>query len=71
MIHPPIEGLLPKTSTEPIPFWNSASTVAGLQVHATTPEWSGTLLLSGILPGKAEKINSIPTLARKYRVKVD
>ena len=68
MIHPPIEGLSPKTSTELIPFWNLASTVAGLQVHATTPEW---LLLSGILPGKAKKINSIPTLARKYRVKVD
>ena len=35
-IHPPIEGLLPPTGTEPTPFRNSASKVAGLQVHATT-----------------------------------
>ena len=36
-IHPPIEGLLPPTGIEPTPFRNSASKVAGLQVHATTP----------------------------------
>ena len=36
-IHPPIEGLLPPTGIEPTPFRNSASEVAGLQVHATTP----------------------------------
>ena len=35
-IHPPIEGLLPPTGIEPTPFRNSASKVAGLQVHATT-----------------------------------
>ena len=36
-IHPPNEGLLPPTGFEPIPFQNSASKVAGLQLHATTP----------------------------------
>ena len=36
-IHPPIEGLLPPTGTEPTLFRNSASKAAGLQVHATTP----------------------------------
>ena len=36
-IHPPIEGLLPPTGIEPTSFRNSASKVAGLQVHATTP----------------------------------
>ena len=36
-VHPPIEGLLPPTGTEPKPFRNSASKVAGLQVHITTP----------------------------------
>ena len=39
-IHTPIEGLLPPTGTEPTPFRNSASRVAGLQVHATTPDTS-------------------------------
>ena len=34
-IHPPIEGLLPKTGVEFAAFWNSASKVAGLQMHAT------------------------------------
>ena len=32
-IHPPVEGLLPLTGIEPTPFQNSASKVAGLQVH--------------------------------------
>ena len=36
IIHPPIDGLLPPTDIEPTPFRNSASKVAGLQVHATT-----------------------------------
>ena len=36
-VHPPIEGLLPPTGTEPIRFRNSASKVAGLQVRVTTP----------------------------------
>ena len=36
-IHPPIERLLPSTSTEPTPFQNLAFKVAGLQLHATTP----------------------------------
>ena len=36
-IHPRIEGLLPSTCIEPTPFRNSASKVAGLQVHATAP----------------------------------
>ena len=34
-MHSSIEGLLPPTGTEPAPFRNSASKVAGLQVHAT------------------------------------
>ena len=29
--------MLPPTGIEPMPFRNSASKVAGLQVHATTP----------------------------------
>ena len=33
--HPPIEGLLPPTGFEPTPFHDSASKVAGLQVHST------------------------------------
>ena len=37
-IHPPIERLLPPTGIEPTPFQNSASKVAGLQVHTTTPD---------------------------------
>ena len=37
IIHPPIEGLLSPTGTESTPFRNSASNVAGLQVHNTTP----------------------------------
>ena len=36
-VHPPIERLLPPTCIEPTLFRNSASKVAGLQVHATTP----------------------------------
>ena len=36
-IYSPIEGLLPLTRMEPTPFLNSASKVAGLQGHATTP----------------------------------
>ena len=36
-IHQPIDRLLPPTGIELIPFQNSASKVAGLQVHATTP----------------------------------
>ena len=36
-IHPPIEGLLPPSGTEPTQFRNSPSKVPGLQVHATTP----------------------------------
>ena len=36
-IHQSNEGLLPLTSIEPTAFRNSASKVAGLQVHATTP----------------------------------
>ena len=38
-IHPPIEGLLPPTGIEPTPFQNLASKVAGLQVHATIPNY--------------------------------
>ena len=38
-IHPPIEGLLPPIGIEPTLFRNSASKVAGLQVHATTPSY--------------------------------
>ena len=34
-IHPPIEGLLPSTSTEPLPFYNSVPTLVVLQVYAT------------------------------------
>ena len=36
-IHPNIKGLLPPTGVESSPFRISASKVAGLQVHATTP----------------------------------
>ena len=36
-IHPRVKGLLPQTGTEPTPFRNSASKVAGLPVHLTTP----------------------------------
>ena len=36
-IHPPIEGLLLPTGIEPTSFRNSASKVAGLQMHGTTP----------------------------------
>ena len=36
-MHPPIEGLLPPTGIELTPFQDSASKVAGLQVHTTTP----------------------------------
>ena len=49
------EGLLSPTGTEPTPFWNSASKVAGLQVHViryiplytaeedhSSKNWSGT-----------------------------
>ena len=36
-IHLPIKGLLPTTGIKPTPVRNSASRVAGLQVHATTP----------------------------------
>ena len=42
-IHLPIEGLLPPTGIEPTPFRNSASTVTGLQVHATTPGISNVI----------------------------
>ena len=35
-IHSPIEGLLHLTGTEPTQNRNSASKVAGLQMHATT-----------------------------------
>ena len=70
-IHPPIEGLFPPTSTEPAPFQISASKVAGLRVHATTPSWFWTLPMTNILSGKAKKIISTPTSSQKYRVKVD
>ena len=36
-MHPTIKRLLPRTGIEATPFRNSASKVAGLQVHATTP----------------------------------
>ena len=42
-IHPPIEGMLPQTGIEPTPFQDSASKVAGLQVHTTKP---GKILLN-------------------------
>ena len=45
-IHPPIEGLLPPTGIEPTPFRNSASKVAGLQVHATTPGLKYCLIIA-------------------------
>ena len=35
--HATVEGLLPPTVIKPTLFRNSASKVAGLQVHATTP----------------------------------
>ena len=37
IIHSPIEGLLPPTSTATTSLQNSASEAAGVQVHATTP----------------------------------
>ena len=39
-ILPPIEGLLPPTGVEPTLFQNSASEVAGIQVHATKPDFA-------------------------------
>ena len=36
-IHPPIDDFLPPTGIELTPFRNSASKVAGLQVHVNTP----------------------------------
>ena len=35
-MYPPLERLSPLAGIEPTPFRNSASKVAGLQVHATT-----------------------------------
>ena len=43
IIHPPIKGLLPLTGIEPTSFQNSASKVAGIQVHATTSRYLGKL----------------------------
>ena len=37
-IHSPIQGLLPPSGAEPTLFQNSVSKLAGLQVHATTPD---------------------------------
>ena len=44
-IHPRVKGLLPQTGTEPTPFRNSASKVAGLPVHLTTPGLNSESLL--------------------------
>ena len=44
-IHLPFEGLSPPTGIEPTPLQNSASKVAGLQVHATTPGSPSWMLL--------------------------
>ena len=46
-IHPRVEGLLPQTGIEPTPFRNSASKVAGLPVHLTTPGLISDSLLQG------------------------
>ena len=37
--------MLPPTGVEPTSFWNSASKVAGLQVHAATPAIDNDLLI--------------------------
>ena len=43
-IHQPNKKLLPPTGFEPTPFGNSASKVARLQVHTTTPGCTGLIL---------------------------